>query len=68
MPRKCANPGSGVLEPDRVTVTATALVLLVLAVGGALALHAPVLALPLVIMILFVWGGQRVATARDRAG
>jgi hypothetical protein len=41
--------------------------LLALVVLGALALDAPLVAVPLVFMILVVWGGERVASARDRA-
>jgi hypothetical protein len=50
-----------------VSVTAIALVLVAAAVAAALAVDAPLLAFPLVFLILVIWGGQRVASARDRA-
>jgi hypothetical protein len=42
------------------------LLLVALVIAGALAIHAPLLAAPIVFLILVVWGGQRVATARGR--
>lgn len=44
------------------------LVLVALVIGGAIAIDAPLLAVPLVFLIVAVWGGQRVATARGRTG
>jgi hypothetical protein len=45
----------------------TALVLLVVAavIGTSLTIGAPWLAVPLVVLILVVWGGARVASARE---
>ncbi|MEA2474001.1 MAG: hypothetical protein QOE06_1916 [Thermoleophilaceae bacterium] len=49
-------------------ITPLMMLLLALVVAGAVALDEPVIALPLVFMILVVWGGERVASARGRAG
>ena len=46
---------------------AIAVVLLAAVVAAAVAVDAPLLAFPLVFLIIVVWGGQRVASARDRA-
>ena len=50
-----------------VSASAIAILLLALVVGAAIAVGAPLLALPLAFVILVIWGGQRVATARGRA-
>jgi hypothetical protein len=42
-------------------------VLLAAVVAASVAVDAPLLAFPLIFLILVVWGGQRVASARDRA-
>ena len=44
------------------------LLLVVLVIAASVAIHAPLMALPLVFLILFLWGGQRVASARGRTG
>jgi hypothetical protein len=43
------------------------MLLLALVVLAALAVDAPLLALPLAFVILVVWAGERVASARGRA-
>jgi hypothetical protein len=50
-----------------VSAAAIALLLLVAVVTASVAVDAPLLAFPLVFLILVIWGGQRVASARDRA-
>jgi len=44
------------------------LVLVAAVVGGALAVGAPVFAIPIVFLILVLWGGARLATRRERPG
>jgi len=44
------------------------LVLVAAVVGGALAVGAPVFAIPIVFVILVLWGGARLATRRERPG
>ena len=44
------------------------LVLIAAVIGGSLVIGAPVFAVPIVFLILVIWGGARVATRRDRAG
>jgi len=44
------------------------LVLVAAVVGGALAVGAPVFAIPIVFVILVLWGGARLATRRQRPG
>ena len=44
------------------------LVLVAAVVGGALAVGAPVFAIPIVFVILVLWGGARLATSRQRPG
>ena len=43
-----------------------AVLLIAVAIGMALAIDAPVLAVPVVFMILVVWAGARLASARGR--
>ena len=50
-----------------VSVAAIALVLVAAVVAASVAVDAPLLAFPLVFLIIVIWGGQRVASARDRA-
>ena len=45
-----------------------ALILMGVAVGGGLAIGAPILAIPIAAAILVVWGGARLATKRERIG
>jgi hypothetical protein len=47
-------------------VSALVLVLVAAVVGGSLLIGAPVLAVPLVFLILVIWGGARVAAHRGR--
>jgi hypothetical protein len=49
-------------------ISALVLVLLAAVVGGSLLVGAPVLAVPLVFLILVLWGGARVAAHRSRPG
>jgi hypothetical protein len=44
------------------------LTLIAAVIGGSLAIGAPVFAIPIVLAILVVWGGARVATRRDDPG
>jgi hypothetical protein len=44
------------------------LVLIAAVIGGSLAIGAPVFAIPIVFVILVVWGGARLATRRDSPG
>jgi len=48
--------------------TILALVLIGAVVGAGLAIGAPILAIPIALAILVLWGGARLATKRDRAG
>jgi hypothetical protein len=48
--------------------TVLVLVLIGAVVGGSLALGAPLLAIPIVFLILVVWGGGRLATRRSAHG
>jgi hypothetical protein len=50
-----------------VPVSAIAILALALVVAAAIALDAPLLALPLAFVVLVVWAGERVASARGRA-
>jgi hypothetical protein len=43
-----------------------AVLLIAVAIGMALTIDAPVLAVPVVFMIFVVWAGARLATARGR--
>ena len=43
-----------------------AVLLIAVAIGMALTIHAPVLAVPAVLMIFVVWAGARLASARGR--
>jgi hypothetical protein len=44
------------------------LILVALAIGGTVAMGAPVFAIPIVFTILVIWGGARLAGHRERAG
>ena len=44
------------------------LILVGAVVGGSLAVGAPVLAIPIVFVILVLWGGARLAVRRERPG
>jgi hypothetical protein len=44
-----------------------AILLLALVVAASIAVDAPLLAFPLAFVILVVWAGERVASARGRA-
>jgi hypothetical protein len=48
--------------------TLVTLVLVVAVVGAAVLIDAPLAAIPIVFLILFVWGGGRMASARGRTG
>jgi len=48
-----------------VAVAILMLILMGAIVGASLTIGAPYLAIPLVLVVLFVWGGVRVATARE---
>ena len=61
----CQSPFLGI-QPV-VSAAAIAVVLLAAVVAASVAVDAPLLAFPLVFLILVIWGGQRVASARDRA-
>ncbi|TML78487.1 MAG: hypothetical protein E6G07_09575 [Actinobacteria bacterium] len=50
------------------TAAVLLLVLVAAVVGGALAVGAPVFAIPIVFVILVLWGGARLATRRQRPG
>ena len=50
------------------TAAVLLLVLVAAVVGGALAVGAPVFAIPIVFVILVLWGGARLATRRERPG
>ena len=43
-------------------------VLIAAAIGGGLVVGAPVFAIPIVFLVLVLWGGARVATRRGRPG
>ena len=51
-----------------IAVAALMVVVLVGVVGVCLAIGAPWLAIPLVFLILVLWGGARVASAREGRG
>jgi hypothetical protein len=57
-----ANAGIHVTVP----ASAIAILLLALVFGAAIAVGEPLLAAPLAFVILVIWGGERVATARGR--
>ena len=44
------------------------LVLIAAVIGGALVIGAPVFAIPIVFLILVLWGGARMATHRGHPG
>lgn len=44
------------------------MILIAAVVGGSLAIGAPVLAIPIVLVILVLWGGARLAVRRERPG
>jgi hypothetical protein len=44
------------------------LVLVAAVIGGSLTIGAPVLAIPIVFLILVLWGGARLATRRGTPG
>ena len=49
-------------------VAALVLVLIAAVIGGSLVIGAPVFAIPIVFLILVVWGGARLATRRGSPG
>jgi len=51
-----------------IAITIVVVVLVAAAIGGSLAIGAPVFAIPVVFLILVVWGGARMAAHRDRPG
>jgi hypothetical protein len=51
-----------------VAVTMLVVVLIAAVIGGSLVIGAPVFAIPIVFLILVVWGGARMAAHRDRPG
>lgn len=50
------------------TSTVVTLILVVAIIGAAVLVDAPWAAVPIVFLILFVWGGGRMATVRGRTG
>ena len=51
-----------------IAISTLIVVLIAAVIGGSLVLGTPVFAIPIVVAILVVWGGARVATHRGRAG
>lgn len=51
-----------------IAITMLMVVLIAAVIGGSLVIGAPVFAIPIVFLILVVWGGARMATRRDRPG
>ena len=49
-------------------VTVLVLVLIAAVIGGSLSVGAPVFAIPIVFLILVIWGGARLATHQARPG
>lgn len=61
----CQSPNRG--NFTEVPSAAIAILLLALVVAAAVVVDAPLLAIPLAIVILVVWAGERMASARGRA-
>jgi hypothetical protein len=51
-----------------IAITMLVVVLLAAVIGGSLAIGAPVFAIPIVFLILVVWGGARLASHPHRPG
>jgi hypothetical protein len=51
-----------------IAITILVVVLIAAVIGGSLTIGAPVFAIPIVFVILVVWGGARMATHRGRPG
>jgi hypothetical protein len=51
-----------------IAITVLIVVLIAAVIGGSVVVGAPVFAIPIVVVILVVWGGARVATHRGRSG
>ena len=51
-----------------IAITMLMLVLIAAVIGGSLAIGAPVFAVPIVFLILVVWGGARMASRRGSPG
>ena len=51
-----------------IAITMLVVVLIAAVIGGSLAIGAPVFAIPIVFLILVIWGGARMAVHRDRPG
>ena len=51
-----------------IAITVLVLVLIAAVIGGSLAIGAPVFAIPIVFIVLVVWGGARYATRRESPG
>ena len=49
-------------------ISALVLVLIAAVIGGSLVIGAPVFAIPIVFLILVIWGGARLATRRESPG
>jgi hypothetical protein len=53
---------------SRATTAVVTILLVAAVIGAAVAIDAPLAAVPIVFLILFVWGGGRMASARGRTG
>jgi hypothetical protein len=51
-----------------IAITVLVVVLIAAVIGGSLVIGAPVFAIPIVFLILVVWGGARMARHRDSPG
>ena len=51
-----------------VAITMLVVILIAAVIGGSLAIGAPVFAIPIVFLILVIWGGARMASRRDSPG
>jgi hypothetical protein len=51
-----------------IAITMLVVVLVAAVIGGSLVIGAPVFAIPIVFLILVVWGGARMASRRHRPG
>jgi hypothetical protein len=51
-----------------IAITILVIVLIAAVIGSSLAIGAPVFAIPIVFVILVIWGGARMAAHRDRPG
>jgi hypothetical protein len=70
MERECATRRSRVRTADMssATTAVVTIVLVVAVIAAAVAVDVPLAAVPIVFLILFVWGGGRMASARGRTG